>query len=129
MNSPDAAVLRQVLLDLRDATVGEGAVEVKVEVETPVASASDEDEAPHREMDQTIASARNRERAERLVNIERALVRLAEDPDGYGRCEVCDEPIPARRLALLPFARQCVECQSARETRGPVGRKKVMDYR
>ena len=94
-----------------------------------MASALDEDDAPYREMGQSIASARNRERAERLDQIDDALRRLRDDPEGYGRCESCDEPIPPRRLALLPFARWCVECQSSRESRGSPVRKKVTDYR
>src|SRR4051794_41088715 len=29
----------------------------------------------------------------------------------YGICETCDEPIAAKRLVRLPFARCCVGCQ------------------
>ena len=128
MTDTEAVTLRDALQALRDALLAEGAVEVKVASSDPVASAADEDEAPFREMDQAIASARNRERGQRMEQIEDALRRLAEAPDCYGLCEGCDQPIAPRRLALLPFAKLCVGCQGSREAKGPFVRKKVMDY-
>lgn len=44
-----------------------------------------------------------------LEQITGALRRIAEG--GYGRCEKCDNPIPAERLEVLPHARLCVACQ------------------
>jgi RNA polymerase-binding transcription factor DksA len=41
-----------------------------------------------------------------LGRIEAALTRLRTG--GYGRCEVCGEPIPAARLEARPTARTCV---------------------
>lgn len=32
-------------------------------------------------------------------------------------CVECDEPIPARRQALLPGVQTCVECQAIQERR------------
>ncbi len=128
MNESEALTLRAALHRLRDALLAEGAVEVKVESSDPVASAADEDEAPFREMDQAIASARNRERGQRMDQIEDALRRLQEDPESYGLCDSCDQPIAPRRLALMPFAKLCVDCQGSRETKGHFVRKKVMDY-
>lgn len=122
--------MRATLLDIRSRLVAEGDIAVKVERSEPIASATDEDEAPYLEMGQSIASARNKERAERLVQIDGALRRLAEDPDDFGLCERCGEEIPPRRLALMPFARLCVDCQSAAESgRAAATRKKVTDYR
>ncbi len=43
----------------------------------------------------------------RLVN--EALDRL--DSGDYGICLSCEEPIPAKRLAAVPWARYCVPCQ------------------
>ncbi len=43
----------------------------------------------------------------RLADVDAALRRL--DDGGYGRCEVCGEPIPADRLEARPTARTCVE--------------------
>lgn len=130
MTPAELAAVESTLLRMRAELVAAGAVEVKAELDTPVASARDEDEAPLVEMSQAIASARNRERDARLEQIADALVRLHEQPDEFGICQVCDEPIPPRRLALLPFVQTCVPCQSEAEAgpRSPV-RRKVTDYR
>jgi RNA polymerase-binding transcription factor DksA len=44
-----------------------------------------------------------------LEQITGALNRIAEGT--YGRCEKCDNSIPAERLEVLPHARFCVPCQ------------------
>jgi len=41
--------------------------------------------------------------------VEEALDRL--DSGDYGICLRCESPIPAKRLAALPWARLCVPCQ------------------
>jgi len=41
--------------------------------------------------------------------IEEALDRM--DAGDYGVCLSCEEPIPAKRLAAVPWARYCVRCQ------------------
>jgi DnaK suppressor protein len=33
------------------------------------------------------------------------------DEGGFGECERCGEEIAEKRLAALPFARYCIECQ------------------
>jgi RNA polymerase-binding transcription factor len=43
-----------------------------------------------------------------------ALTRIKEG--AYGFCESCDEPIAAKRLDALPWARLCLSCQSRQET-------------
>ena len=48
-----------------------------------------------------------------LSEIEDARQRL--ETGSYGLCETCDEPIPEKRLAALPTARNCVPCQEKRE--------------
>lgn len=128
MEPEEIPQVRAALLAAHATLVAEGAVQVKVEDAEPVASAADEDEAPHREMDQAIASQRNRERTQRLHALEGALSRLANDPDSFGICDGCSEPIPMARLVLLPHVRRCVSCQSNAETRSR-GRRHVTDYR
>lgn len=54
-------------------------------------------------------------RAQILAQIELALKKLEEGT--YGRCEMCDEPIPPARLRALPFAVRCTRCQEAWERR------------
>jgi RNA polymerase-binding transcription factor DksA len=55
-------------------------------------------------------SMMRRERlAARVNQLTAALERVARG--GYGRCDVCGRPIEAGRLAALPEARTCRECQ------------------
>ena len=130
MNPAEIARVRMRLDELEAEVLGAGAVSVRADDIGPVPSAADEDEAPFREMDQSIASSRNRARADQLARIADARRRLDDDPDAFGLCEVCEEEIPPRRLALLPFARRCVSCQGAAEARpGRAARRKVTDYR
>jgi len=43
--------------------------------------------------------------------VDEALDRL--DSGDYGICLHCEEPIPAKRLQALPWARYCVPCQES----------------
>jgi DnaK suppressor protein len=90
----------------------------------------DEDEQPLNEMLQTIASSRNRNRELVLKRVQKALAKLAEDPDDFGACESCGEPILQKRLEAMPYAELCTDCQSARDDpRGLPTRKRLTDYR
>ena len=90
---------------------------------------SDEDEQALSEMLQTLSSQRNRQRAEILGQIERALRKLADAPDEFGLCEECEEEIPAKRLESLPYVTLCTECQSKRDPRRGQGRRGLTDFR
>jgi DnaK suppressor protein len=46
-----------------------------------------------------------------LRMIEEALDRL--NSGDFGVCLACEEPIPAKRLKALPWARYCVDCQES----------------
>lgn len=129
MTDADIARIAQSLARLRAQHLAEGDVVVKAGDIGEVPSAADEDEAPFREMDQAIASSRNKARDARLAQIDEALRRLKDDPESFGLCEVCQDDIPPRRLELLPFVRRCVTCAAKAEQKPmkPV-RKKVTDY-
>ena len=47
-----------------------------------------------------------------LEEIEAALARLVEGT--YGVCVDCGRPVAPERLAALPWAARCIDCQSAR---------------
>jgi DnaK suppressor protein len=49
----------------------------------------------------------------KLRLVEEALAKI--DEGTYGACERCEEPIPVKRLELLPFTRYCVQCQTELE--------------
>jgi len=43
-----------------------------------------------------------------LLKLERAL-KMLDDPD-FGLCRECEEPIPFRRIMVMPGTEFCVEC-------------------
>jgi len=49
-----------------------------------------------------------------LIEIRKALARI--EAGTFGRCEFCARWIPRRRLAALPHARLCVDCQRTEES-------------
>ena len=100
---------RKVLLDGGD----EKAEPIHQESERP-----DEDSQPLAEMSQAIASSRNQSRSETIEAIDQALATIREFPEDYGLCEACEEPIPPKRLELMPWAPLCVKCQSKQEFGG-----------
>jgi len=51
----------------------------------------------------SLNSARNR-----LTRLENSLGRI--DSEDYGLCSECEEPIPFKRLLLLPEVTRCVQC-------------------
>ena len=121
---------RQKLLDLKAEIVAGGDIEIEPGRKDPAAVGNDEDAQPLTEMSQAIASSRNRARADVLGRVVAALTRLDDDPEMFGLCAECEEPISAKRLELMPYMELCVECQQA--TDGPRksgGRRHLRDFR
>ncbi len=48
-----------------------------------------------------------------LELVDEALERLADEE--YGVCQNCEKEINPKRLAAIPWARYCIECQELRE--------------
>ncbi len=120
--------LRTHLEKRRAELIEEGNIRAESQRDDPSARL-DEDTQPLSEMNQVIASRRNRVRAEELAGIENALRRLAAEPDEYGRCVDCDEWIPLGRLKLLPWAQRCVQCKSENDDGGRGHRRRhAMDF-
>ena len=93
------------------------------------AGVADEDAQALSEMLQTLSSERNRQKAQLLSQIDRALRRLEQSPDEFGTCEDCEEEIPDKRLKVMPYATLCAECQGKRDPRRGVTRKSITDYK
>lgn len=55
-------------------------------------------------------SSRDRET---LGKIQAALLRLEDGT--FGICSECEEPIPEKRLMVLPYCETCVDCQELQE--------------
>jgi DnaK suppressor protein len=121
---------RQKLLDLKIEIVTGGDIEIEPGRKDPAAVGSDEDEQPLTEMTQAIASSRNRNRSDVIVRVVAALSRLDGDPDSFGLCTECEEPISEKRLELMPYVELCVECQQASDgQRKTGGRRHLRDFR
>lgn len=130
MEPEDLEAFKRRLVAMRDELRSEGDLSLDNTARAGGSGKIDDDAAPLSEMNQVIQSSRNQERTLRLRQIQGALNRLAEDPDLFGLCEVCEEEIPERRLELMPWATHCIACQSKSEDgmRGGT-RKSLTDYK
>jgi DnaK suppressor protein len=114
----------------RDKLVTDGPAKIEPNRKDPTTvGVADEDEQALSEMLQTLASARNRDSARALREIDRALGKLRDQPDEFGVCEDCGDDIPDKRLQVMPWAAFCAECQGAHDPRRNVARTKVTDYK
>lgn len=121
--------LRQRLRALRAEILSEGDVAIEPARTDPTAVGGEEEEQALTEMNQVIASKRNRERTTALARVQAALRRLDEAPEDFGLCGECGDPI-GKRLEVIPYVELCVECQHARDgsPKGP-GRRHLRDFR
>jgi DnaK suppressor protein len=121
---------RLALTRLREGLLATGPARIEPNRRDPTTSGvSDEDAQALSEMLQVLASQRNRGQADLLARIDRALRKIDVEPDEYGICEACEEPIAPRRLALMPYALRCAACQAKDEPRHAATRRKLTDYR
>jgi len=51
--------------------------------------------------------------SKQLTQIDEALLRIEHDE--YGACQNCEKAINPKRLAAIPWARYCLDCQSLLE--------------
>lgn len=128
MTPEDQRHLRAHLDQMRRELIEQGSVELAPNRRDPVQT-PDEDEQPLNEMEQVIASKRNKQRAVELAAIEQALQRLKEDPEDFGFCAQCDNPIPLGRLKIKPWATHCVGCLNSNNPRHRSTRRRhIFDY-
>jgi DnaK suppressor protein len=99
---------REMLLSKRrDVMAGLG---IKFDTLAKMGRVAEEDQAQITH-DEFVSLSLNRLDYLQLRMIEAALDRL--NSGDYGICLGCDEPIPAKRLKALPWARYCVGCQES----------------
>jgi DnaK suppressor protein len=120
---------KEKLLALKDEMLREGDLEIEPGRTDAAAVGTDEDAQPLTEMSQTIASSRNRERTVILRQVNVALSRLENEPEMYGLCVECEEPISDKRLELRPYVELCVECQQGKDKPRGGSRKSLTDYK
>lgn len=130
MNAARLKRFKKLLEELEAELTGKTPARIEPNRTDEARVGGDEDEQPLNEMMQAIASNRNRTNDVVLGKVRRALKRISEDPDDFGNCQECGDPIVAKRLEKLPYADLCLECQSQKDgpRTGPT-RKKVTDYR
>lgn len=51
--------------------------------------------------------------SKQLTLIDEALIRIEDDE--YGTCQNCEKDINPKRLAAIPWARYCIDCQGLLE--------------
>lgn len=130
MNARQRAAHRLALQRLRAELLRTGPVRIEPNRQDPTTTGvSDEDAQALSEMLQVLASQRNRGQAELLARIDRALRKVEDAPDEFGLCEECEEEIAPGRLALMPYAALCPECQARAEPKRGQPRRKITDYR
>lgn len=128
MKPRDVDRLKEKLLALKAEILSEGDLNIEPAAKDPT-EVTDEDAQPLAEMNQIIASKRNRARTEVLARVIRALDRIAQSPEDFGLCSECDEPI-GKRLEAMPYVELCVECQQEKDGGPRTGRRRhLTDYR
>ncbi len=128
MTAKERARCESSLREAREQLLRSGPARIEPNRTDPAATGvADEDAQALSEMLQVLASQRNKGQADLLARIDRALRKMRDDPDAYGLCEECEEPIAAKRLALMPYALLCTACQAAREPRRAPTRRRTTD--
>jgi RNA polymerase-binding transcription factor DksA len=121
LSKEDAAKFKKLLLDLRDHLIDGVNFLASDNLKRSNKEASGElsgyslhmADAGTDNFDREFALSLVSNEQEGLYEIEEALKRL--EAGTYGVCEMCDKLIAKERLEAVPFARRCIQCQSAFE--------------
>src|SRR5262245_46768294 len=97
--------LREKASELRRRMSAEKAAAVVSRLEDP----SDSGDLSQQSHEEWLFLNRNSLERSLLREVEEALMRVHEGT--YGICQECEEPISAKRLQALPWAKFCVSCQ------------------
>ena len=104
-------ILESKAEEVRHSMSAQKAAQVVDRLDVP----SDEGDLSQQHHEEWIFLNRNTIDMKLLREISDSLLRL--DQDTYGVCMECEEPISAKRLAAVPWARYCVTCQEQIATR------------
>ena len=104
-------ILESKAEEVRHSMSAQKAAQVVARLDVP----SDEGDLSQQHHEEWIFLNRNTIDMKLLREISDSLLRL--DQDTYGVCMECEEPISAKRLAAVPWARYCVTCQEQIATR------------
>lgn len=98
-------ILERKAEEVRGSLTAQKAAQVVARLDVP----SDEGDLSHQSHEEWIFINRNTIDMKLLREISGALHRI--ETDQYGICLECEEPISAKRLDAVPWARYCVTCQ------------------
>lgn len=102
-------VLEATVIEFRRSTLQRDAIRIE--------TTSDEIDRSLGARDREVAGRTLEANARRLREAQAALTRITEGT--YGLCKDCEEPISAKRLAALPWAKLCIRCQEDDDRRRP----------
>ncbi len=85
----------------------------KKDMDMPEAEVGDPIDAASQSLDKEILFELSGNSHNTIGQIEAALRKIEKGI--YGRCELCRQPIPKKRIKALPFARYCIHCQTSSE--------------
>lgn len=86
----------------------------KKDMDMPEAEVGDPIDVAGQSLDKEILFELSGNSHNTIGQIEAALRKIEKGI--YGRCELCRQPIPKKRIKALPFARYCVNCQTSSES-------------
>ncbi len=86
----------------------------KKDMDMPEAEVGDPIDVAGQSLDKEILFELSGNSHNTIGQIEAALRKIEKGI--YGRCELCRQPIPKKRIKALPFARYCVHCQTSSES-------------
>jgi DnaK suppressor protein len=108
-------LLRKKAEDVRGSMSAQKVAQAVARQDVP----SDEGDLSQQSHEEWIFVNRNTLEMKLLREVDEALRRIANG--AYGICHECEEPISAKRLDAVPWAKYCVSCQemiAARAARG-----------
>lgn len=109
--------LKKILLEKRAAVSKEAQEEIKKfqsgENRQIIETVMDDGDLSVVDLSEDISLKQLSSHRETLIKIDTALQKIAEGT--YGLCEECNEEISEKRLAIMPFAIYCKDCQEQRE--------------
>lgn len=117
-NSKDAlsaAEIKEIKKHLEELKAdAEKRLKEKKDMDMPEAEVGDPIDAASQSLDKEILFELSGNSHNTIGQIEAALRKIEKGL--YGRCELCRQPIPKKRIKALPFARYCVHCQTSSES-------------
>ena len=127
MNAKQRKTIAKALSDLEKDLEAKTALKIEPNVDDE--DRADEDEQPLNEMNQVIASNRNRADIILLNKVRAAQRRMRLDPDDFGNCTDCGDEIPLARFKAMPWVDMCVDCQSKKDKQKvTVTRRSLTDF-